>query len=143
VVDRSSRSVSTLKARAATLMLPVMIQNLSDRRLSDTIKPSAVKHLRDFRREVEQRFPDRVKWVVLFGSRARGDARQGSDYDVAVFVKDLGERRLVDHALSDIAYPHILAGVHIRPVAVPEAFLTSPQRGTLATSIARDGVVVS
>ena len=27
--------------------------------------------------------------LVLFGSRARGDARPDSDYDVAVFLKDL------------------------------------------------------
>lgn len=120
-----------------------MVHELSDRRLSDAIKPRAAKRLRDFRREVEQRFPGRVKWVVLFGSRARGDAAAGSDYDVAVFIKDLAERRQIDHTLSDIAYPHILAGVHIRPVALPETFLTSPQRGTLATNIARDGVVVS
>jgi len=31
----------------------------------------------------------RLERVVLFGSRARGDARPDSDYDVAVFLKDL------------------------------------------------------
>jgi uncharacterized protein len=30
--------------------------------------------------------------LVLFGSRARGDAREDSDYDVAVFLKDLTDR---------------------------------------------------
>jgi predicted nucleotidyltransferase len=30
--------------------------------------------------------------VVLFGSRARGDAHDDSDYDVAVFLRDLTDR---------------------------------------------------
>jgi predicted nucleotidyltransferase len=34
--------------------------------------------------------------VVLFGSRARGDAGDDSDYDVAVFLKDLKEGDLAD-----------------------------------------------
>jgi predicted nucleotidyltransferase len=32
-----------------------------------------------------------IERVVLFGSRARGDARPDSDYDVAVFLNDAGE----------------------------------------------------
>lgn len=81
--------------------------------------------------------------MVLFGSRARGDARPESDYDVAVFVTDLRDRRSVDHALADTAYQHILAGVHIRPVAVPADFLDGRSRRGLAQTIARDGVIVA
>jgi uncharacterized protein len=33
----------------------------------------------------------RIERVVLFGSRARGDARPDSDYDIAVFLIDPGE----------------------------------------------------
>lgn len=40
-----------------------------------------------FRRAVLQLYGDRLERVVLFGSRARGDARPDSDYDVAVFLK--------------------------------------------------------
>ncbi len=32
-----------------------------------------------------------IERVVLFGSRARGDARPDSDYDIAVFLKEPGE----------------------------------------------------
>ena len=32
-----------------------------------------------------------IERVVLFGSRARGEARTDSDYDVAVFLNDPGE----------------------------------------------------
>jgi predicted nucleotidyltransferase len=39
-----------------------------------------------FSRRLRQRLKG-VRRVILFGSRARGDAREGSDYDFAVVVK--------------------------------------------------------
>jgi predicted nucleotidyltransferase len=33
-------------------------------------------------------YGDRLERAVLFGSRARGDFRPDSDYDVAVFIRD-------------------------------------------------------
>jgi predicted nucleotidyltransferase len=46
--------------------------------------------LEKFRAAVAEHFGDRLERIVLFGSRARGDARGDSDYDVAIFVRDLG-----------------------------------------------------
>jgi predicted nucleotidyltransferase len=40
----------------------------------------------EFARKVRERLPDRVRRIVLFGSRARGDAGDDSDYDVLVVV---------------------------------------------------------
>jgi uncharacterized protein len=37
-------------------------------------------------------YGERIERVVLYGSRARGDARPDSDYDVAVFLTDLTDR---------------------------------------------------
>jgi len=42
-----------------------------------------------FRAALEEVYGERIERVVLFGSRARGDARPDSDYDIAVFLKDL------------------------------------------------------
>jgi predicted nucleotidyltransferase len=42
-----------------------------------------------FRAALDQIYGERIERVVLFGSRARGDARPDSDYDVAIFLKDL------------------------------------------------------
>jgi uncharacterized protein len=45
-----------------------------------------------FRAALNALYGDRLERVVLYGSRARGDARPDSDYDVAVFLRDLGDR---------------------------------------------------
>ncbi len=45
--------------------------------------------LKRFRAALDETYGDRLEWVMLFGSRARGDAKANSDYDVAVFIKDL------------------------------------------------------
>ncbi len=44
--------------------------------------------LKEFRAALAVMYGARLERVVLFGSRARGDARPDSDYDVAVFLKD-------------------------------------------------------
>lgn len=45
-----------------------------------------------FREAVTGIYGDRLERIVLFGSRARGNARPDSDYDVAVFLRDMDDR---------------------------------------------------
>ena len=53
-------------------------------------KPRDDPVLRRFRAAVADLYGARVERVVLFGSRARGDAMPDSDYDIAVFLYDAG-----------------------------------------------------
>jgi predicted nucleotidyltransferase len=48
--------------------------------------------LTQFRAARGELYGDRIARVVLFGSRARGEADPDSDYDVAVFLKSLPDR---------------------------------------------------
>src|SRR5258708_17269445 len=41
-----------------------------------------------FRAALAKTYGDRLERAVLFGSRARGDFRPDSDYDIAVFIRD-------------------------------------------------------
>jgi uncharacterized protein len=43
--------------------------------------------LQKFRQALDQLYGERIERVVLFGSRARGDAKADSDYNVALFLK--------------------------------------------------------
>lgn len=115
----------------------------STQRNIDGLVPSrAAARLRSFRREVDKVLAGNVTDVVLFGSRARGDGRTDSDYDVAVLVRHIDDRRHLDHLLSDIAYPHVLSGVHIRPVSVSSNLLDDPVGSAFASSILRDGIAI-
>jgi predicted nucleotidyltransferase len=40
--------------------------------------------------------------VVLYGSRARGDAQADSDYDVAVSLRDMPDRMAEMNRLADL-----------------------------------------
>ena len=46
--------------------------------------------LKRFRAALDRLYGDRLERVVLFGSRARGDHKADSDYDIAVFIRDCG-----------------------------------------------------
>lgn len=58
--------------------------------------------LRRFRDAVDELYRARVARVVLFGSRARGDARPDSDYDIAVFLRDMPDRFAEIRRLADV-----------------------------------------
>jgi len=45
-----------------------------------------------FRAVLDEVYGERIERVVLYGSRARGDAHLELDYDVAVFLTDLTDR---------------------------------------------------
>src|SRR6266581_1051625 len=59
--------------------------------------------LKRFRAALEEVYGERLERVVLCGSRARGDAREDSDYDVAVFLRDMADRWQEFDRLADLS----------------------------------------
>lgn len=91
------------------------------------------------RRDVRRVYEDRVASIVLFGSRARGEAGIESDYDVAVFLRDYtGGLDEVDR-LADLSWDiQKETGAVVSPLPFPaEEF---HKDSTLMASIRRDGV---
>jgi uncharacterized protein len=86
-----------------------------------------------FRAALAETYGDRLERAVLFGSRARGDPRPDSDYDIAVFIRDpvawfeevvrladLGTDVLMDTGAVISAKP-FRAGAYREPVPLMEA----------------------
>ena len=56
-----------------------------------------------FRAVLGEMYGSQIERVVLFGSRARGDAHAQSDYDVAVFLRDMADRFAEMNRLADLS----------------------------------------
>jgi uncharacterized protein len=95
--------------------------------------------LKRFRAAVTEIYGDRVARVVLFGSRARGDAGPESDYDVAVFLRDLPDRFAEMNRLADVATDILYSeGEFIH--AMPYRADTYNERTALMHEIRADGI---
>jgi predicted nucleotidyltransferase len=95
--------------------------------------------LRRFRAALDELYGDRIERVVLFGSRARGDSDEESDYDIAVFLRDFADRwqevgRIVP-IVTDILYEDA-AFIH----AMPYRAGAYDDRTPLMREIRREGV---
>jgi len=101
--------------------------------------PAADPVLKRFRAALDALYGDRIERVVLFGSRARGDAREDSDYDIAVFLTGLADRwQEVDRIVplvTDILYED---GAFIH--AMPHRAGSYRDRTSLMREIRREGI---
>lgn len=96
----------------------------------------------ELRSELEQLYGERLVRLVLFGSRARGDADPDSDIDVLVVlrgpVESYQEIERVSGILSDLSLRH---GVLIACIFMDEQSFAR-QSGPLLRNIRREGVPV-
>jgi uncharacterized protein len=107
---------------------------VSSRTISDTI-------LLRFRAELGAMYGNRLDRVVLFSSRARGDARPDSDYDIAVFLKEMNDRWNEFDRIADLETQLTLdTGAVIR--AAPYSADAYRERSPLMSEIRDEGIDV-
>ena len=92
-----------------------------------------------FRADLERIYGDNLERVVLFGSRARGDARPDSDYDVAIFLKEFHDRwQEMDKILPIVT--KILYSDLVDIQALPYGSASYHDTRPLMDEIRRDGI---
>src|SRR5262249_26165173 len=102
------------------------------RRLTDPV-------LERLRNSLRTLYGDRLERVVLYGSRARGDAGPDSDYDVAVFLRDLTDRWGGARRLSVIETDILAAtGAFVHSIPYPAGAYREPT--PLMHEIRREGI---
>ena len=65
-------------------------------------EPAKDPILTRFRAALDETYGRRLERVVLYGSRTRGDAGPDSDYDFAVFLRDMPDRAVELNRLADL-----------------------------------------
>jgi predicted nucleotidyltransferase len=103
--------------------------------------PSDDPILQRFKAALREIYGNRIERVVLFGSRARGAARDDSDYDIAVFFRDLPDIWRERLRLADLRVDFLdTTGAFFD--AKPYATAAFRDRTPLMSEIRRDGVDV-
>jgi uncharacterized protein len=92
-----------------------------------------------FRAAVLGIYGERIERVVLFGSRARGEARPDSDYDIAVFLRDMADRGQEMNRLADIGTDILYEAGRVVH-AMPYRADGYGERAPLMQQIRQDGV---
>lgn len=96
----------------------------------------------DFLDRLTAVYGDRIERVVLYGSRARGDASAESDYDIAVFLREIVSRWDEFGRLADIEIDILeKAGAIVHAMPYP-AGSWQDQTSPLMSEIRRDGLVL-
>jgi predicted nucleotidyltransferase len=97
--------------------------------------------LESFREALAELYGSELDRVVLFGSRARGDANEDSDYDIAVFLKHIADLRPEWDRLADLRVRFLDAGGPFID-AIPFHVSDYDKRTPLMHEIRKDGVTL-
>jgi predicted nucleotidyltransferase len=99
------------------------------------------KALRTFVKRLQQSFPNKIRQVSLFGSKARGDSDDDSDVDVLIIVnqKDLALRRDIIDICSDLSLEY---DVLLSPRVIPDERWQAIRNFRFYKNVVRDALPI-
>jgi len=108
----------------------------------NNLPETVTQALAEFKKQLSELYGDRLVWIVLYGSFARGDFQHGSDVDIAVVLR--GEVRIGEEMerLSPIAGEISLRyGLVLSALPLPETWWQERQ-SPLLLNLRREGVAL-
>ena len=94
-----------------------------------------------FEGAIRERLGDRLKKIILFGSRARGDNDPDSDYDLLLVVDEV--TREVNRIIDDVAGDCFCEYSRLFPaIAVSEERFKNDAYEPLLINVRREGIVL-
>jgi predicted nucleotidyltransferase len=94
-----------------------------------------------FKSALSEMYGPALDRVVLFGSRARGDAREDSDYDVAVFLTEMEPGMAEWYRLADLRTRFLNEGGPFFE-AIPFRASVYEDRTPIMHEIRHDGLII-
>jgi predicted nucleotidyltransferase len=101
--------------------------------------------IEEFKRRLPTEIASHIRQMIMYGSRARGDARQDSDLDLVALVDE--NNPVLEQALDDIAY-NLMWDYDFKPIISLKVFSEARFRGAAAKgfsyyrTIEREGITI-
>ena len=86
-------------------------------------------------------YGDNLSRVILYGSKARGDATEDSDIDVLVVLKDIDRKHDEIHRITEISAPICLKyDLLISAIPVREEMILSEEKTLFIETVLKEGI---
>jgi predicted nucleotidyltransferase len=109
-----------------------------------TLRPREKKAIELFKARLIESLPGEKPELLLFGSKARGDDRRGSDIDLLVLLKndDLDVIREVYRTVTDVALTTSVYNMSLKPMSRKRFSIMKRGRTPFVCSVVEDAVTI-
>ena len=99
--------------------------------------------VKEFVRRAREKYDDKIDSIILFGSVARGEAREGSDIDILVVA--VGDRFRMRRELSGIVLDILLETgeyISVKTLSIEDFKFLKEVKSSFLSNVVKEGVFV-
>jgi len=106
------------------------------------MKKKIERILKEIKRYLKERYGEKIRKVILYGSYARGEATEDSDVDVMVVISDDLNTRDVERYIDPFVADILLEKKELVSVIVVKESVYENEESDIIMNVHREGVVV-